>query len=129
VWDAYGPPTRIERSAYLFDTAAGVLSARLCLHQPTLKQAVLEHESSQLTYTDREVVGWSSPHDMSMMEWAGEPLKHLFDAVTQVAELATESSGRTGKTAQHPHWQVVEILSNVQRSGGINGYHAHPGSF
>lgn len=94
-----------------------------------LKQAVLEHESSQLTYRDREVIGWSSPHDMSMMEWAGEPLKQIFEAVTQVAELATEFSARAGKNAQHPHWQVVEIWSNVQRNGGSNGYHAHPGSF
>jgi uncharacterized protein (TIGR02466 family) len=94
-----------------------------------LKQAVLTREASEPTYHDREVIGWSSPHDMSMMEWAGGPLKTLFEYVIQVATQATEFTERTGKTSQHPAWQVVEIWSNVQRTGGSNGSHAHPGSF
>ena len=55
-----------------------------------LKQAVLTREASEPTYHDREVIGWSSPHDMSMMEWAGGPLKTLFEYVIQVATQATE---------------------------------------
>ena len=39
-----------------------------------LKRAVLAREASEPAYHDREVIGWSSPHDMSMMEWAGKML-------------------------------------------------------
>ncbi|MBA5866182.1 MAG: hypothetical protein GDA67_05725 [Nitrospira sp. CR1.3] len=114
----------------IFSTPLLVFSVPEC-HQINneLKPAVLAHETSQLPYADREVIGWSSPHDLSMMEWAGKPLAQLFESVTQVATLATEFSERSGKPAQHPSWQVVEIWSNVQRNGGTNGYHAHPGSF
>ena len=35
-----------------------------------LKREVLAREASEPAYHDREVIGWSSPHDMSMMEWA-----------------------------------------------------------
>ena len=94
-----------------------------------LKQAVLGREASEPTYHDREVIGWSSPHDMSMMDWAGGPLKQLFEYVIQVATQATEYSERTGKSSQRPAWQVVEIWANVQRSGGSNGSHAHPDRF
>src|SRR5262249_20817963 len=94
-----------------------------------LKQAVLNREDAEPAYHDREVIGWSSPHDMSMMEWAGGPLKHLFENVIQVATQATEYSERTGKTSQRPAWQVVEIWSNVQRTGGRNRSHPPPRSF
>src|SRR6185503_13981838 len=57
------------------------------------------------------------------------PLQTLFEYVIQVATQATEYSERTGKASQRPAWQVVEIWANVQRSGGSNGSHAHPGSF
>ena len=94
-----------------------------------LKQAVLGREAAEPTYKDREVIGWSSPHDMSIMDWAGGPLKTLFEYVIQVATQATEFSDRTGKRTQRPAWQVVEIWANVQRTGGSNGSHSHPGSF
>ena len=48
-----------------------------------LKRAVLTREASEPAYHDREVIGWSSPHDMSMMEWASGPLKTLFEYVIQ----------------------------------------------
>lgn len=94
-----------------------------------LKQAVLAREAAEPTYKDREVIGWSSPHDMSIMDWAGGPLKTLFEYVIHVATQATEFSDRTGKRTQRPAWQVVEIWANVQRTGGSNGSHSHPGSF
>src|SRR5690349_25130518 len=72
-----------------------------------LKRAVLAREASEPAYHDREVIGWSSAHDMSMMDWAGGPLKTLFEYVIQVASQATEYSERTGKTSQRPAWQVV----------------------
>ena len=83
-----------------------------------LKRAVLAREASEPAYHDREVIGWSSPPDMTMMDWAGGPLKTLFEYVIHVATQATEYSERTGKAAQRPAWQVVEIWANVQRSGG-----------
>ena len=36
-----------------------------------LKRSVLAREASEPTYHDREVIGWSSPPDMSLMDWAG----------------------------------------------------------
>src|SRR5438093_8877192 len=73
-----------------------------------LKQAVLNREAAEPAYHDQEVIGWSSPHDMSMMDWASGPLKQLFEYVIQVASQATEYSERTGKSSQRPGWQVVE---------------------
>ncbi|HEU4683736.1 MAG TPA: 2OG-Fe(II) oxygenase family protein [Nitrospira sp.] len=114
----------------IFSTPLVVFSVPDCqAFNDELKQAVLAREASLTSYSDREVIGWSSPHDLSMMEWAGKPLTELFKCVTQVAATATEFSERTGKATQHPSWQVVEIWANVQRHGGTNGYHAHPGSF
>lgn len=94
-----------------------------------LRRAVLAREAAYPAYQDHEVVGWSSPHDLSMMDWAGGPLKTLFEYVIQVATQATEFSDRTGKASQHPAWRVAEIWANVQRTGGSNGSHSHPGSF
>src|SRR5688500_20404352 len=64
-----------------------------------LKRAVLAREASEPAYHDREVIGWSSHHDLYMMDWAGGPLKHLLEYVILVATQATEYSERTGKAA------------------------------
>ena len=40
-----------------------------------LRRAILEREASTPAYADYEVVGWSSPHDLSILEWAGPALK------------------------------------------------------
>lgn len=97
---------------------------------PELRRAILDREASSPAYTDLEVVGWSSPHDLSMLEWAGQPLKTLFEPVIQIATQMTEYSERARDfSGRRPDWQVVEIWSNVQRKGGSNAVHAHPGSF
>ena len=44
----------------------------------TLSQTILEREASVPPHADYEVVGWSSPHDLTMLDWAGEPLRALF---------------------------------------------------
>ncbi len=96
----------------------------------TLRKAILDREASTPATQDYEVVGWSSPHDLSMLEWAGADLKRLFDPVVQVATQVTEYSDRVpGRSADRPEWQIVEVWANVQRKGGSNAVHPHPGSF
>ena len=94
-----------------------------------LSQKILEREASVPTYSDYEVVGWSSPHDLTMLDWAGEALRELFTPVIEVAEQVTAFSERSGHSSCRPDWQVVEVWANVQRMGGSNAAHSHPGSF
>ena len=95
-----------------------------------LRRAILEREASTPAEADHEVVGWSSPHDMSMFDWAGPAMKDLLAPVIGVATQATEYSERAPDLAgKHPNWQVVETWANVQRKGGSNSTHPHPGTF
>jgi uncharacterized protein (TIGR02466 family) len=95
-----------------------------------LAASIIRQEAATPAYTDNEVVGWSSPHDMSMLEWAGAPLRRLFGAVVEVAKQVTEYSERVVPgTSIHPDWEVVEVWANVQRKNGSNASHPHPGSF
>ena len=95
-----------------------------------LREKILEREASRPAEADHEVVGWSSPHDMSMMEWAGKVMEDLLSPVIEVATQATEFSERApALTGSHPRWQVVETWANVQRKGGSNAVHPHPGTF
>jgi len=96
----------------------------------SLRKAILAREISTPAYADYEVVGWSSPHDLSMLDWAGEDLKKLFEPVLQVASQVTEFSDRVpGQAGARPEWQVVEVWSNIQRKGGSNAAHPHPGAY
>lgn len=94
-----------------------------------LSTLILEREASLPTHRDAEVVGWSSPHDRSMLEWAGKPLRDLFAPVIEVAKQVTSLSQRCGHGSGRPDWDVVEVWANVQRNGGANAAHSHPGSF
>ena len=94
-----------------------------------LSHKILERESSVPTYSDYEVVGWSSPHDLTMLDWAGGALRELFPPVIEVAKQVTAFSERSGHSGCRPDWQVVEVWANVQRAGGSNAAHSHPGSF
>lgn len=94
-----------------------------------LARVILEREASRPAHRDSEVVGWSSPHDLSMLDWAGEMLGKLFDPVLKIAAHMTELSGQAGHGEQRPGWQVAEVWANVQRQGGSNAFHPHPGSF
>jgi uncharacterized protein (TIGR02466 family) len=95
-----------------------------------LRRAILEREASVPAEADHEVIGWSSPHDMSMFEWAGPVMKDLLAPVVEVATQATEYSERAPSLeGSHPQWQIVETWANVQRKGGINAVHPHPGTF
>ncbi|HZS11100.1 MAG TPA: 2OG-Fe(II) oxygenase family protein [Nitrospirales bacterium] len=94
-----------------------------------LRKAILEREATAPAYTDHEVVGWSSPHDLSMLQWAGAPLQRLFEFVVGVAEQLTEFTQHPSNQPARPHWQVAETWANVQRAGGSNAAHPHPGSF
>ncbi|HMU28766.1 MAG: 2OG-Fe(II) oxygenase family protein [Nitrospira sp.] len=94
-----------------------------------LSTMILEREASVPAHRDNEVVGWSSPHDLSMLEWAGEPLRDLFAPVLEVAKQVTTLSQRCGQGTGRPEWDVVEVWANVQRNGGTNAAHSHPGSF
>jgi len=50
--------------------------------------------------------------------------------IIEVATQATEFSERAPDLAgKHPRWQVVETWANVQRKGGSNSVHPHPGTF
>ncbi len=95
-----------------------------------LAALILQREAAIPAYSDCEVVGWSSPHDLSMLEWAGKPLRRLFEPVVHVAKQLTEYSERVAAGGcERPDWQVVEVWANVQRKGGSNASHPHPGSF
>ena len=95
-----------------------------------LSRLILQREAAQPTFSDYEVVGWSSPHDLSMLEWAEKPLGDLFGPVMEVAKQMTEYSERASdRRSGRPDWQVVEVWANVQRKGGSNAAHPHPGSF
>src|SRR5207245_11667642 len=75
-------------------------------------------------------LGLLSPRDMSRLECAGPVLKDLRTPIIEVATQATEFSERAPDlTGKHPHWQVVETWANVQRKGGSNSAHPHPGTF
>ena len=95
-----------------------------------LSRLILQREAAQPTFSDYEVVGWSSPHDLSMLGWAEKPLGDLFGPVMEVAKQMTEYSARASdRRSGRPDWQVVEVWANVQRKGGSNAAHPHPGSF
>ena len=94
-----------------------------------LSRAILEREASVPAHADYEVVGWSSPHDLTMLDWARESLRELFKPVIEVATQATVYSQQAGRPQSRPDWEVVEVWTNVQRHGGSNAAHAHPGSF
>ena len=95
-----------------------------------LQAKILEREAGSPPAADHEVIGWSSPHDMSMMEWAGKVIEDLLSPIIEVATQATEFSERAPSlTGSKPRWQVVETWANVQRHGGINAVHPHPGTF
>lgn len=94
-----------------------------------LSQLILAREASVPSHRDTEVIGWSSPHDLSMMDWAGSPLRELFAPVIEVAKQVTTLSDRCRHAARRPDWEVVEVWANVQRNGGTNAAHSHPGSF
>lgn len=94
-----------------------------------LRAAILEREVTTPAVLDHEVVGWSSPHDLSMLDWA-PVVKDLLTPVVEVATQATEFSERAPDlTGSKPRWQVIETWANVQRKGGSNAAHPHPGSF
>src|SRR6266704_2800150 len=75
-----------------------------------LRRAILEREASHPAEADHEVVGWSSPHDMSMFEWAGPAIKDLMTPIIEVATPApsgracttrmSETSPRTARAAE-----------------------------
>jgi uncharacterized protein (TIGR02466 family) len=94
-----------------------------------LSRAILEREATYPAHTDPEVVGWSSPHDLAMLEWAGSPLRELLERVIGVASHMTELTDETGRGERRLDWQVAEVWANVHRKGGSNAAHAHPGSF
>jgi uncharacterized protein (TIGR02466 family) len=94
-----------------------------------LSQKILQREASVPTYSDQEVIGWSSPHDLTMLDWAGEPLRELFSLVVEIATEVTTYSERSGHSGCRPDWKIVEVWANVQRAGGSNAAHSHPGSF
>lgn len=95
-----------------------------------LRRVILERESSMPPHPDHEVIGWSSPHDLSMLDWAGPPLKTLFAVVVEVATQLTEyAEQEPSLMGHHPGWQVVEVWANVQRQWGRNDWHPHPGAF
>ena len=95
-----------------------------------LAELIIKREAALPAYADYEVVGWSSPHDLSMLEWAEKPLRKLFRPVVEVAKQVTEYSERTMTNgSSRPEWQIVEVWANVQRKGGSNASHPHPGSF
>lgn len=124
-------PTEIEiQITPLFSTP--LLAFTPAEHQDInarLSELILEREASVPAHRDTEVVGWSSPHDLSMLDWAGEPLRALFAPVMEVAKQVTTLSERCGHGACRPDWDVVEVWANVQRHGGANAAHSHPGSF
>ncbi|MCC2643956.1 MAG: uncharacterized protein K0S45_4369 [Nitrospira sp.] len=124
-------PTEIEISiSPLFSTPLLVFTPASHEHiNAELAEMILQREASVPTYSDYEVVGWSSPHDLTMLEWARGPLKKLFGPVIEVAKQVTAFSERSGHSDCRPDWQVVEVWANVQRNGGSNAAHSHPGSF
>lgn len=94
-----------------------------------LSRVILEREATHRAHDDPEVVGWSSPHDLAMLEWAGPPLRELLDHVIGVAAHMTELAEEAGQKERWLEWQVAEVWANVHRKGGSNATHAHPGSF
>lgn len=134
VVDQYGTPsmpTEIEiQITPLFSTPLLVFTpADHKRINARLAAMILEREASVPTHRDTEVVGWSSPHDLSMLEWAGEPLRDLFGPVLEAAKQVTTLSQRCAQGIGRPDWDVVEVWANVQRNGGANAAHSHPGSF
>ncbi|MDL1890261.1 hypothetical protein FBQ96_11885 [Nitrospirales bacterium NOB] len=124
-------PTEIElQISPLFSTPLLVFTPASHAHiNSQLSKLILEREASVPAHRDAEVVGWSSPHDLSMLDWAGGPLKELFAPVLEVAKQVTSFSDRCERAGCRPEWEVVEVWANVQRHGGANAAHSHPGSF
>lgn len=94
-----------------------------------LARLIMERETSQPPHSDPEVIGWSSPHDLSMMEWANPAINELIGCVTHIASQMTELSKTSVPHDQSLEWRVAEVWANVQRNGGSNAAHPHPGSF
>ncbi|MCP9438471.1 MAG: 2OG-Fe(II) oxygenase family protein [Nitrospira sp.] len=94
-----------------------------------LSRAILDREAAYPAYADPEVVGWSSPHDLTMLEWAGPSLRELLERVIGVASHMTELAAEIERGGRRLDWQVAEVWANVHRKGGSNAAHAHPGSF
>ncbi|MFY4729242.1 TIGR02466 family protein [Nitrospira sp. BLG_2] len=94
-----------------------------------LSRVILEREASQPAHSDPEVIGWSSPHDLSMLEWAAPAINELLGHVIHIASQMTELLDASVRHEQSLEWRVAEIWANVQRNGGSNAAHPHPGSF
>ena len=105
-------PTEIEISVKpIFSTPLVVFTVAEHAHlNADLARLILQREASEPTYSDYEVVGWSSPHDLSMLEWAGGPLKEFFGPVIEVAKQMTEFSERSGQAERRPEHAHVEVV-------------------
>src|SRR5438094_9623525 len=86
-----------------------------------LRRAILEREASHPAEADHEVVGCSSPHDMSMFGSAGPALKDLIAPIVEVATQATDlATHAPHETVKYHRWQVVDSGAYVQRQGCSN---------
>lgn len=94
-----------------------------------LSRVILERETSHPPHSDPEVIGWSSPHDLAMMEWANPAVNKLIGRVTHIASQMTEIPETSVPHEHSLEWRVAEVWANVQRNGGSNTAHPHPGSF
>jgi uncharacterized protein (TIGR02466 family) len=89
----------------------------------TLKQVILDRERHHPSLDLSNVGGWHSSIDMA--EWGGPALEQMLVVARQVADGRT--CLRSGRRAQ-VDWRV-ECWANINRRGGANKRHTHPGCF
>ena len=88
----------------------------------TLSTLILQREASVPPHRGYGGHRLVFSHDLSMLEWAGEPLRALFAPVIEVAKQVTTLSERCG----HGGCRLIGMWSrwaNVQRNGGANAAH------
>ena len=89
----------------------------------TLKQVIFERERQHDSLDYSNVGGWHSSVDMA--EWPGPALHRILAVFREVADRYTrQRTGRRVKIDWH-----VECWANVNRKGGSNKRHTHPGCF
>lgn len=89
----------------------------------TLKQVIFEREQQHDSLDYSNVGGWHSSIDMA--EWGGPALHQVLAVFREVADRYT--CQRTGRMVK-VDWRV-ECWANINRKGGANKRHTHPGCF
>lgn len=91
-----------------------------------LEQRILEKEMQDSGVTISNRGGWQS--DAKLLEWGGEPIKRLVDAIADLLNQITLVLDNNSYTRAAIKWRV-NGWANINRKGHQNVAHTHPGAY